>query len=117
MSSGPIILRQLRAALETAADALAAARPDPLSATERELATIVERLPLVLEASADADGREALQAEAAAVDAALRRCRRLGGALGDVVRAVLLAEGRTGIYDRDGVESIAVAGSGFDARG
>jgi hypothetical protein len=89
---------RLREALERTAGALATADLQALLESEVDLAVAVARVtpPRTLEPSE----RAALTSEIEGVRQALARCRRLGGALQDVVRVSLEAQGRTTAYGR-----------------
>ena len=93
--------RRVRLALEGAASALTAADLDALLRSEAQLELAV-RMP-VQPLQLAPDDRRRLRDELSAVRRALRRCRRLGAALGDVVNATLDAHGRTAGYRRPGM--------------
>jgi hypothetical protein len=120
---GPAVslLDDLRLALEALGDALARGAAADLLPIEERLTAAVERLPALLTAAGHAVDRPIERAriaeQAAAVAAALRRCRRLGGALTDVVHASLEAQGRTLGYGREGGERVDARLGALDARG
>jgi hypothetical protein len=89
---------RLRQVLEQTAGALAAADLPALLQSEVDLALAVAQVtpPRGL----PPDEQAALRTEIEGVRRALTRCRRLGGALQDVVRVGLDAQGRTTEYRR-----------------
>ena len=87
---------RVRQALDRTADALASADLDALLRSDMDLALALERItpPRTL----PPEDRAAIRAEVEELTRALARCRRLGGALLDVVRASQDAQGRTAGY-------------------
>jgi uncharacterized membrane-anchored protein len=112
--SSAAVLR-LRAALEGTADALASPSADGLLAAEAALTQATAQLStLTMMSQAD---RAALGGELLAAWSALGRCRRLGAALGDFVRASFDARGLgTGYNDSADAAAGALAGRGFHTR-
>ena len=102
----------LREVLERTADALAAADLDALLRSEVDLALAITNVtpPRAL----TPDDRVAIRDEIEGLQQALVRCRRLGGALLDVVRVSQEAQGRTPAYGR---ADVAVAPRRVDTRG
>jgi hypothetical protein len=84
----------LRTALERTGDGLATASLGTLLDTEIALAAALAVLPAE-RGSADGVRDEVLQ-ELARARAALTRCRRLGGALSEMVRVTMNVQGRVG---------------------
>jgi len=120
MPSGLTALQDLRSALARVGDALAAGQPGALLACEPLVAEALAHLQAALPASLDSlddNLRDRMRREVAASFHALRRCERLGASLTDVARAVLVAQGRAGGYDRDGQESFEARGGALTARG
>jgi len=89
----------LRRALDRVAGALGEADLDGLLDAENGLELALRRLMTLPRAMPDVD-REALRLEIRAARQALDRCRALGGALLDVVRLSLDAQGRSPGYGR-----------------
>ena len=89
----------LRDALDRVAGALGEADLDRLLDAENGLELAVRRLAVVSRSIPDVD-RDALRLEIRAARQALDRCRALGGALLDVVRISLDAQGRGPGYGR-----------------
>lgn len=91
----------LREVLERTADALATADLDALLRSEVDLALAITSVtpPRAL----TPDDRVAIRDEVEGLQQALVRCRRLGGALLDVVRVSQQAQGRTPSYGRNDV--------------
>jgi hypothetical protein len=89
----------LRRALERVSDALGSANLDGLLQAESHLELAVRRLAASARSASEAD-REALRLEIRGAGQALDRCRALGGALLDVVRISLDAQGRGPGYGR-----------------
>jgi hypothetical protein len=89
----------LRRALERVGNALGSADLDGLLDAERHLELAVRRLGSLARTASQAD-REALRLEIRGAGQALIRCRALGGALLDVVRISLDAQGRSPGYGR-----------------
>jgi hypothetical protein len=90
---------ELRRALDRVARALGEADLDRLLDAENGLELAVRRLMSLPRTMPDVD-REALRLEIRAARQALDRCRALGGALLDVVRLSLDAQGRSPGYGR-----------------
>ena len=120
MQSGLSALLHLRATLDAIGDAARDGRTDTLLDCESQLVDALRRLrtsaPDAEAGEAGVDG-SAWRAGLAATRAALRRCERLGGGLRDTVRAVLVAQGRAGAYDRGAQEAFERARGAVDARG
>jgi hypothetical protein len=105
----------LRAALEQAGDGLASANLGTLLASEIALAAALAVLPTE-RGEADETRDEVLQ-ELARARNALTRCRRLGGALSEMVRVTMGSQGRTGAYAANGRQTTAYAPGALEARG
>jgi hypothetical protein len=105
----------LRTALERTGDGLAAANLDALLDSEIALAAALAVLPAG-RGSVDGARDEVLQ-ELARARVALTRCRRLGGALAEMVRATIDAQGRAGAYGADGRQTAGLAPGALEARG
>ena len=100
--------RRLREVLERTAGALASADLEGLLRSEVELAVAIGRITPV--SALSPEERIALRHEVQSLQLALARCRRLGGALLDVVRIGMDAQGRGGEYGRrDAVAAAAPA--------
>jgi hypothetical protein len=91
---------RVRKALEHTAAALTAADLDGLLRSEGDLELALKAL--AAPPALPPEDRQALRQELDAARTALLRCRRLGGALLDVVRLSLDAQGRTPAYGRPG---------------
>ena len=91
---------RVRRALEHTAAALTAADLEGLLRSEADLELALKTL--TAPPSLPPEDRQALRQELDASRKALLRCRRLGGALLDVVRLSLDAQGRTAAYGRPG---------------
>ena len=89
----------LRLALDRVAHALGEAKLDALLDAEGGLELALRRLATVSRSMPDVD-RHALRLEIREARQALDRCRALGGALLDVVRISLDAQGRSAGYGR-----------------
>ena len=100
---------RLRAAVEDTAAALAGADLDRLLASDALLQKVLTDIPR--SAPVDPDERRQLRHEVEEAQAALRRCRRLGAALSDVVRITLDAHGQ-GL----GYEPVRTAAAGMTGR-
>lgn len=87
----------LRQVLDDMVDALAHADLDRLLTCERQLEAAVARLKFPGSAPGE---HAAIAAEIARARESLSRCRRLGGALSDVIQIGLLAHGLTPGYGR-----------------
>jgi hypothetical protein len=105
----------LRVALERAGDGLATARLDDVLDSEIALAAALAVLPTE-RGDADADRDEILR-ELVKARSALTRCRRLGGALAEMVRVSLGAQGKVGSYGADGRQRTGSAPNALEARG
>lgn len=105
----------LRAALEHVGDGLAAARLDTLLDSEIALAAALAVLPTG-RGEVDLERDHILQ-ELVKARTALTRCRRLGGALSEMVRASLGSQGRIGGYGADGSQYADQAQAALEARG
>ncbi len=97
-------IRDVRAALETLAGALAGADLDALLRAEPTLQTAIAHLSTQ---RVPRDERAALATELAAMTGSLTRCRVLGQALTDAIAIFAHARGETGGYTRDGREQAA----------
>lgn len=120
MESGLSALLHLRATLDAVGDAVRDGRTDTLLQRESELGDALSRLRAAASSAGGgaAGGRPGeWRAAVQAARGALRRCERLGGTARDVVRAVLVAQGRAGAYDRDAQEAFRPARGAVDARG
>jgi len=104
---------RLRVALETTATALARPDLETLLAGESDLEVALAGLPGI--DALPPDERNAVRAEAERAHQALLRCRRLGTALGIVVRTSLEAQGRNE-YGPRGSAATFYAGQALDAR-
>lgn len=105
----------LRAALESAGDGLAAANLGTVLDSEIALAAALAVLPT--ERGRINGERDEILQELARARAALTRCRRLGGALSEMVRATMRAQGRASGYGADGRQAPAQAPGALEARG
>ncbi|HEY3380287.1 MAG TPA: hypothetical protein VGK32_00885 [Vicinamibacterales bacterium] len=105
----------LRTALEQAGDGLASARLDEILGSEIALAAALAVLPA--ERGAVDGERDQILQELARAKSALMRCRRLGGALSEMVRTSLGAQGLVGAYGADGREFTSQAPAALEARG
>jgi hypothetical protein len=105
----------LRAALEQAGDGLATANLEGLLASEIALAAALAVLPTE-RGEADETRDEVLQ-ELVRARSALTRCRRLGGALSEMVRVTMGAQGRIGGYSANGRQETGHAPGALEARG
>jgi hypothetical protein len=105
----------LRAALEQAGDGLATADLDSLLSSEIALAAALAVLPTE-RGEADESRDEVLQ-ELARARSALTRCRRLGGALSEMVRITMRTQGRVGAYGPNGRQPAGHAPGALEARG
>lgn len=92
--------RQLRAAVERTAGALAGAQLADLLDAERQLADALASVPAA--ERRPAGDRQALERELTSLRLALVRCRRLGQALNEFVRLSFAAQGQTSSYDQLG---------------
>jgi hypothetical protein len=92
----------LRLALERAGDALVSGRLDDLLESEIGLQAALAVLPTE-RVSGGVSGPE-IRTELEGARKALRRCRRLGHGLSEVVRLMLQAHGLTSTYGTDGRE-------------
>jgi len=120
MQSGLSALLHLRATLDVIGDAVRDGRTDTLLQHESSLRDALERVRgAASNASAPAPAEERGEWRTAlrGARAALRRCERLGGSARDVVRAVLVAQGRAAGYDRGAQEAFRPARGAVDARG
>jgi hypothetical protein len=106
---------QLRAALERAGDGLAGARLDAVLDSEIALAAALAVLPA--ERGNVDEVRDQVLHELAQARSALTRCRRLGGALSEMVRASLGAQGVLNAYGADGLQHANDAPGALEARG
>lgn len=101
-------------ALEQLAFAVASARADTIAACEAPLEAAVADLPAATELarSTPADVHAQLQR----IQLAMRRCRRIGHALGEVVTASLAAQGAAPAYAPAGAATVAPRFGRIEAR-
>jgi hypothetical protein len=105
----------LRAALERTGDGLAGADLGALLDSEIALAAALAVLPTE---RGNVDGvRDEVLQELARARAALTRCRRLGGALSEMVRVTMNVQGRAGGYGANGRQATGQAPGALEARG
>jgi hypothetical protein len=105
----------LRTALERTGDGLATANLNSLLDSEIALAAALAVLPAE---RGNVDGvRDEVLQELVRARAALTRCRRLGGALSEMVRVTMHVQGRVGAYGADGREAAGHAPGALEARG
>ena len=107
---------ELRRALDRIASALSEADLDGLLDAEHCLELAMRRLALLPRTLPDVD-RDALRLEIRAARQTLDRCRALGGALLDVVRISLDAQGRGPGYGRREDPAAGYSARAIDARG
>jgi hypothetical protein len=105
---------RLRAAIEETAAALVGADLPRLLASDALLQRALSHIPP--SASLTANDRARLRHEVEEAQSALRRCRRLGGALDDVVRLSLGAQGHGLGYEPARTAAAAMTGRTFDGR-
>ena len=105
---------RLRAAVEETAAALAGADLQRLLASDALLQKVLNDIPR--SAALDAQGRASLRHEVEEAQSALRRCRRLGAALNDVVRLSLGAQGLGLGYEPAQTAAAALTGRTFNGR-
>jgi hypothetical protein len=105
---------RLRAAIEDTAAALAGADVERLLACDALLQNVLLEVPR--SATLAPEQRALLRAEIEGAHAALRRCRRLGAALGDFVRISLDARGEGLGYESARATAAALTGRGFNER-
>jgi hypothetical protein len=120
MQSGLSALLHLRTTLDAIGDAVRDGRTDALLHNEVQLADDLRQLRAAASRpDGPAGGAEFSEwrAALASAHAALRRCERLGSSARDVARAVLVAQGRAGAYDRGAQEAFQTAPGAVDARG
>ena len=103
----------MRRALEQSAAALAAANLDGLLAAAAALNDAVAELPAMVTESPE--HRRALREDLEAARSAVRRCRRLGAALSDVVAISLAAQGRAVGYDSQRGSTVDAGGASWRA--
>lgn len=114
MEAAGLAARRLTNALDEVSASLAAADLDRLLAAEAGVAAAVAAFTPPFPPPSDPDS---LTAETAALQRALARCRRLGGALDDVAHASRTALEPTAAYDRGGRERASrTAPAGWEAR-
>ena len=120
MPSGLSELLHLRETLDAVGDAVRDGRTDALLHNETRLAQDLRALRAAasrLDATGSGTDLAEWRAALSSAHAALRRCERLGRSARDVARAVLVAQGRAGAYDRGARESFEAARRAVDARG
>lgn len=105
---------RLRAAIEETAAALAGADLERLLATDTVLQKTLNDIHTT--ASLNAEERARLRDEVEAAQSALRRCRRLGAALADVVRYSLDAQGQGLGYEPSRTAAASLTGRTFTGR-
>ena len=105
---------RLRAAVEETAAALAGADLQRLLASDAQLQKALNEIPSF--ATLTADERTQLRHEVESAQAAMRRCRRLGTALTDVVRLSLDAQGQGLGYEPARTAAAALTGRTFNGR-
>jgi hypothetical protein len=105
---------RLRAAIEETAAALAGADLQRLLASDAVVRKVLSDIPPP--ASLSADARARLRHEVEEAQSALRRCRRLGAALTDVVRFTLDAQGQGLGYEPSRTAAQALTGRTFNGR-
>ena len=105
---------RLRAAVEETAAALAGADLPRLLACDTLLQKVLNDIPP--SATLTAQDRARLRHEVEEAQAALRRCRRLGGILTDVVRLSLGAQGQGLGYEPARTAAAALTGRTFNGR-
>ena len=105
---------RLRAAVEETAAALAGADLQRLLASDTLLQRVLNDIPS--SATLTAQDRARLRHEVEEAQAALRRCRRLGAALTDVVRLSLGAQGQGLGYEPARLPASAMTGRTFNER-
>jgi hypothetical protein len=107
---------RLRAAVEHTAAALAGADLERLLASETQLQKALGDIPHFASTPLDARNRAQLRQEVEDAQAVLRRCRRLGAALSDVVRLSLGAQGQGLGYEPARAAAAALTGRTFNER-
>jgi hypothetical protein len=105
---------RLRAAVEETAAALAGADLQRLLASDAMLQKALNEIPP--SATLTAGERARLREEVEGAQAAMRRCRRLGAALTDVVRLSLDAQGQGLGYEPARTAAAALTGRTFNGR-
>ena len=105
---------RLRSALKATADALAVPNLEALLNVESALTAALAALPTIR--SLDEAGREAAREDLLAARAALERCRRLGTALGEIVRVSLDARGQGIGYEPARGAAATLSGREFQTR-
>jgi hypothetical protein len=105
----------LRAALERAGDGLATANLDAVLDSEIALAAALAVLPAE-RGEVDVERDQVLQ-ELVRARTALTRCRRLGGALTEMVRVSMSVQGKVGAYRADGRQHAGQAPGALEVRG
>ena len=105
---------RLRAALEATADALAVPNLEALLNVESALSAALAALPTVR--TLDAAGRLAAREDLKAAQAALARCRRLGGSLDAFVRVSFEARGQSIGYEPARGAASTLSGRAFQTR-
>ena len=105
---------RLRAAVEETAAALAGADLPRLLAADALLQKVLGDIPP--SSSLTAKDRVRLRTEVEEAQAALRRCRRLGAVLSDVVRLSLGAQGQGLGYEPARATAAALTGRTFNGR-
>ena len=105
---------RLRAALEATVDALAVPKLEALLNVESALTAALAALPTLR--SLDPADRPAAREDLLAAKAALAKCRRLGGTLGDFVRLSLDARGQSIGYESGRGTAATLSGREFQTR-
>src|SRR6266540_3529130 len=105
---------RLRAALEATVDALAVPKLEALLNVESALTAALAALPSLR--SLDPPDRPAAREDLLAAKAALARCRRLGGTLGDFIRVSLDARGQGIAYESARGTASTLSGREFQTR-
>ena len=105
---------RLRAALEATVDALAVPKLEALLNVESALTAALAALPTLR--SLDPADRPAARADLLAAKAALVKCQRLGGTLGDFVRLSLDARGQGIGYESARGTASSLSGREFQTR-
>ena len=114
LSDVVVAASRLRAAVEETAAALAGADLQRLLASDALLQKALNEIPPY--GTLTADERLQLRSEVEEAQSALRRCRRLGATLNDVVRLTLQAHGQGLGYEPARTAAAALTGRTFDGR-
>ena len=105
---------RLRAALEATVDSLAVPKLEALLNVESALMAALAALPSLR--SLDPADRPAAREDLLAAKAALAKCRRIGGTLGDFVRVSLDARGQSIGYESGRGTAASLSGREFQTR-